>query len=433
MERSRSITILVGVLLSSAATVAVSSVPPAAAQSPNGSFACRASAVDLLGVEPVVANPGGGPCPTETRSVLDAPVGSLAVRAATTRTSPLPGGGGATSRAQVIGIDLASFGIRADVVEAEATVACEGDRPRLVGTSRVVGLTVNGRTLASAEAAIIPLPVGTLHLNESVLEGDALSRRALCLETPLGSVVLGEARVGFAGSPCMANGTITFEVLGDTRLAYSFTGDVGTFSVPGGRSAGASRRSFSKPAGRYRIRQLDPPNELVNPGGKFPYVINHFLDGLRCEDPDGGTTTDLGDSRADVDLDPGENVICFFTNASAAALAANADIDNPTRGLPGAGGFVQNPSAGLTPVSTDQSPGSRSQAGVEPPSAPRPGSAGDGGDGGGDPFEGISASILSGSTLMAIPTLAILFAAGLGYWLLAAGRRRRKDEEEEPA
>jgi hypothetical protein len=38
------------------------------------------------------------------------------------------------------------------------------------------------------------------------------------------------------------------------------------------------------------------------------------LTSISCVDPDGGTTTSLGNRRANIDLDPGETVVCTFTN-----------------------------------------------------------------------------------------------------------------------
>jgi hypothetical protein len=38
------------------------------------------------------------------------------------------------------------------------------------------------------------------------------------------------------------------------------------------------------------------------------------LTDIVCDDPDGGTTVSLGNRRANIDLDPGETVVCTFTN-----------------------------------------------------------------------------------------------------------------------
>jgi uncharacterized repeat protein (TIGR01451 family) len=42
------------------------------------------------------------------------------------------------------------------------------------------------------------------------------------------------------------------------------------------------------------------------------------LVGLSCSDPDGGTTTDVNARVATIDLDPGENITCMFTNVPTA-------------------------------------------------------------------------------------------------------------------
>jgi hypothetical protein len=46
----------------------------------------------------------------------------------------------------------------------------------------------------------------------------------------------------------------------------------------------------------------------VDPG------LLYQLTDLSCSDPDDGTTVDVGARTASIDLDPGEAILCTFTN-----------------------------------------------------------------------------------------------------------------------
>lgn len=407
LERARSITVSVLLALCLATPLIGSGPSPAAAQTPTGSFTCRASAVNLLGLEPVVANLGDAPCADDSRG-LGLPLPSLAVQAVSAVTQVAPGGGGVTSRAQLVGLDLALLGLHADLIQAEATVTCEAGRPLLSGTSTTGGLTVNGSPVSSTDPVDIPLPLGTLHLNHTVTDGASLTRRAVWLETALSSVVLGEARAGFTANPCAGGtGTITIVKVSqpENRQEFSFTGELGPFSLrDDGRSAGADRRTFSKPAGTYPVTERQPTGGGVREAWRLADV--------QCLDPDRGTTTDRQSRLALIDLDPGEDVVCTFTN------------ENPALGA-GFSGDVENPTKGLDPVvfKGDQGspPPTTSRASVEPPMSPTTL----------QPIKpvldtGGSASSAGAVTLVGLPLVAIL--AGAIWFLLAAARRRRRDE-----
>ncbi len=383
----------------------ISSASPAAAQTQSGSFLCRASAVQLLGLEPVVANPSGRPCRDDSRTGLRLPLPSLSVGSTMAATAPLPGGRGATSRAQVVGSGLAALGLQVDLAEAEATVTCEAGQARLSGGSRVVGLRVNGRAVASSERADIPLAGGTLHLNRTVEQGGTLTRRAVELETALGRVILGEASAGAVDAPCgqrRAAITVIKVATFESPQLFPFTGDLGSFSLRDAEgTAGGDRVTFSKEPGRYRITELDPVD---------PVHIWRLAD-VHCVDPDGGSTTDLGMASARVDLDAGEQVVCTFTNR---------DLGN----LAGAGGNISNPAGGVDPVQVKQdaptgggtieSPLPPTRPPPEVPEVP-------------EVAKKASASILP-ATVVGLPLLALL-AAGL-WLLLVVGKRRRREDEK---
>jgi ABC-type transport system substrate-binding protein len=109
-----------------AVIAALTAVAPAAAQS---SATCRASAARTtvstqVTSEPIVANPAGGPCTSQSqRGAAAQPVGPLTVAdpKATTRIGP----GVISAAASVTGVQLGdASGISVGVVEATQTASC---------------------------------------------------------------------------------------------------------------------------------------------------------------------------------------------------------------------------------------------------------------------------------------------------------------------
>lgn len=62
--------------------------------------------------------------------------------------------------------------------------------------------------------------------------------------------------------------------------------------------------------------QLPPGTKAVTESAPEGWEVYR----IQCEDPDGGTTADLGSATASIDLDLGETVTCVFFNASSASL-----------------------------------------------------------------------------------------------------------------
>jgi uncharacterized repeat protein (TIGR01451 family) len=69
-------------------------------------------------------------------------------------------------------------------------------------------------------------------------------------------------------------------------------------------------------AGAYTVTELGPP-------------AGWQLTNLVCNDPDGGTTVDLGTRTVNIDLDAGETVTCTFTNTLQQADLSITKADNP--------------------------------------------------------------------------------------------------------
>ena len=68
-------------------------------------------------------------------------------------------------------------------------------------------------------------------------------------------------------------------------------------------------------AGSYQVTEDDP-----TPG--------YDLTDITCTDPDNGTSTSLGDRRANIDLDPGETVHCTYTNVKRGRIIVRKITDD---------------------------------------------------------------------------------------------------------
>ncbi|MCD4748589.1 MAG: carboxypeptidase regulatory-like domain-containing protein, partial [Thermoanaerobaculales bacterium] len=87
----------------------------------------------------------------------------------------------------------------------------------------------------------------------------------------------------------------------------------GTFSLIDYGGSNNSVTFSNKPAGAYSV------TESATGGWS--------LSGLQCTDPDGGTVTNQSTRTATIDLDPGENIVCTYTNNGygSITIAKNAD------------------------------------------------------------------------------------------------------------
>jgi hypothetical protein len=109
--------------------------------------------------------------------------------------------------------------------------------PELAGSGKVVKLTINdqSQTIPPDDNQKIDLgPLGSLTLNEvDTSTPGTLVRRALHLQSPLGEVVIAEARAGSSGAPCAKPGSGV--------SPGSATGGRGTARLVVGPPAAASR------------------------------------------------------------------------------------------------------------------------------------------------------------------------------------------------
>jgi len=192
----------------------------------DGVFSCRASAVNLVGIEPVVANPHNVPCADDSRTLaqVDLNAAALAVKAkaltATTdqtpddlESAPPAAGDNATATAQVDTTTISTLGltIEVGVVKARATARCEpgggGLAPQFSGSSTIASLKINGVSTAVGSAPVtIPLLIGSLRLNSTETTATSVTQRALVLDTALADVVVGEAHADVHGTGAHPNG-----------------------------------------------------------------------------------------------------------------------------------------------------------------------------------------------------------------------------------
>jgi len=186
---------LTGIGLPSLAVGTVlATAPPAAAAT--GTPDCRASALNLFGSEPVVANPGETPCATDKKSLLALPLGALGgvgVLNAATDSS-----GTADASTAAVRLLPTSLDIRATVLTAHAECT-----RTLTGDSHVATLSISGHAIdvhTPPNTAVLTTPLATVILHREFIVDGVLFERALEVDSLLGTIIVSEARASHA--PC---------------------------------------------------------------------------------------------------------------------------------------------------------------------------------------------------------------------------------------
>ncbi len=127
---------------------------------------------------------------------------------------------------------------------------------------------------------------------------------------PLDPASLSWITAGLAVLPPPINGTVIIEkeTLPPGGTGFSFSQNIdgsGTFML----DDGGSRTFTDVPAGRYQVQEADP---AITPGG---YTLSNLV--CTDSDPNGDPSlVDLSSRTATVAVDPGETVICTFTNSA---------------------------------------------------------------------------------------------------------------------
>ncbi|MBP2336802.1 hypothetical protein JOF41_002980 [Saccharothrix coeruleofusca] len=196
----------------------------------DGVFSCRASALNLVGAEPAVANPDNVPCKDDAKAVAQVglnagllSVGARVLSATTDQTpddltsAPPAAGDNATATAKVDKTTISTLGLTIElgVIESEAVARCAsgggGLVPQFSGASSIASLKINGVPTAVGTAPVtIPLVIGSLRLNSTETTATSVTQRAVVLDTPLTDVVIGEAHADVhgtgahpSGNPCV--------------------------------------------------------------------------------------------------------------------------------------------------------------------------------------------------------------------------------------
>ncbi|WP_051115025.1 Calx-beta domain-containing protein [Actinokineospora enzanensis] len=188
----------------------------------DGSFTCSATAAKLLLLTIAAANPQNDPCVEAAPTLINAsmPSGTLTVLTddvtATTdltpndqQAYPAPGDG-LRSSATVAGATISLLGvanIQVGAITSSAAYTCTANpdgtvTPVFSASSNVASLKVNGLGVTVGSGTlVIPLVVGQLRINATVSDGSGgFIRQAFALDTVVGTVVLGESRVGLKGT-----------------------------------------------------------------------------------------------------------------------------------------------------------------------------------------------------------------------------------------
>ncbi len=203
------------VLLAAAAVAAFAGAPAPA----NASFECRGTAarIDLAGTPLELYTAGGGaPCQADSSALAAGDAPGLGLDANVLRADTAPP---ASASARVSGLHLATAGVNADEVNAQASARCDNGRPVLEGSANASGLSVAGidfdgdDVTQTVQDAVSGLPVGAIvHVvsGEQIRSSDTLTVRGahITVTAPGGDViadiVLAEARVAAADAPCAA-------------------------------------------------------------------------------------------------------------------------------------------------------------------------------------------------------------------------------------
>jgi hypothetical protein len=180
----------------------------------DGNFSCRASALRIGALEPVVANPADEPCKDDSKTLLNLAVGPVTAGVAKASTDQTPDNlqgtppavgdnGAAHAELANVGISLGVNLVTVEALSADAKARCTGSGPpALSGSSRVVLVGPTGPTVIT-QPTTIPLVLATLRLNQTTTASGRVTQRALVLDPLVGpDVVVGEATADFRGNPC---------------------------------------------------------------------------------------------------------------------------------------------------------------------------------------------------------------------------------------
>lgn len=189
-----------------------------------GTFACRASGLRLVLIEPNVANNPYDPCKDGaittlgvnlTSGVVNVKSGTLVLTTDQTpdnlNATPPATTDKATAVSTVESANITALGlvgIKATVLRSEAKAQCVavpgGLAPKLTSSSTIANLVINGSTVNTTGSALIQLPLGlgSVAVNRTVTTATSITQQALRVQILGIEVVVAEAKAGFTGNPC---------------------------------------------------------------------------------------------------------------------------------------------------------------------------------------------------------------------------------------
>ncbi|QFU92074.1 Calx-beta domain-containing protein [Amycolatopsis sp. YIM 10] len=192
----------------------------------DGSFSCTGTAADVAGITVAVANPANLPCVDDSKTVasISLNAGLLNVKSNTLTAStdltpddqslPPAAGDRALSTAKVDKTTVSALGLNIElgVIEAQASASCVagpgGLQPAFAGSSNIASLKINGVAVTVGSAPLtIPLLIGSLKLNSTVVENGVVTQEAVAVDTPLAHVVLAKAQADVHGSAAHPGGS----------------------------------------------------------------------------------------------------------------------------------------------------------------------------------------------------------------------------------
>lgn len=172
----------------------------ASAATTSPTFTCNATILRILGIDPSSLLGLTDSC-TSAHGGIDLPL------AAGNRIFVLHGltnnvGGIGSSESAVLDLAVVSSNaLPVSLLRSSAYVTCRAGKPSVSGGSSTIA---GGTSFVTAPVSVSqPLSIGSvIFVNETVADETGITQRALRVATPLGDVVLAEARAGVRGNPC---------------------------------------------------------------------------------------------------------------------------------------------------------------------------------------------------------------------------------------
>ncbi|HEX5406243.1 MAG TPA: Calx-beta domain-containing protein [Pseudonocardiaceae bacterium] len=194
----------------------------------DGAFSCSATAADVIGITAAVANPNDLPCADDSKTVasvsLNAGLINVSAHALTAQTDLTPNDqtvapaagdhGSSSARIETTTISTLGLNIQLGAIQSQASASCvagpSGLAPVFSGSSNIASLKINGLAVTVGSGPLtIPLIIGSLSLNKTIVANGVVTQEAVALDTPIAHIVLARSEADVhgtavhpGGSPC---------------------------------------------------------------------------------------------------------------------------------------------------------------------------------------------------------------------------------------